>query len=384
MLDAQSQMCDQEESRRRGQTALEVVKRCSSNAQLWNYFAHHPEVRKWLEKLMVEEVRREEGHGAFSQILTTISAELAELERSSNVSLPEQLHHLAHLKQEAPESAWPPRVKKRLRFKQGPQSIWMRRGVGALSMNLMAKVLCSVDLSTKLSAICVSRGFWEVLQCGSAWDPLVITQSECRRLLKSHRATRSLPEWGFPPAFYEVSVMDVDLMSPEEDPSGQSDTEDEEQQRMQRIRAPVGTFVNLFGSWTKVSKLTVRNIDSFSYTLLLSRIRCTCLESFGFVRIQYTGSSTYSLEAARREPLLVDPTLVAAMNAARMPHTVQVQSTTISEREALFLLEHETAYKNGSDIHFMYTNDTRRSHAIRVEYKSLVDSLKVRFPSSFR
>ena len=85
------------------------------------------------------------------------------------------------------------------------------------------------DLSTKLSAMCVSRGLREVLQCSSAWNPLVINQAECRGLLKSLRAcyfsrNSSRPKW-----HDQVSAIDVHLMDMERSVHAQSDTEDDQE-----------------------------------------------------------------------------------------------------------------------------------------------------------
>ena len=300
----------------------------------------------------------------------------------------------------------------------------------------MAAILSSADLSTKLSAMCVSRGLREVLQCSSAWNPLVINQAECRGLLKSLRAcyfsrNSSRPKWPMPQAFNQVSAIDVHLMDMERSVHAQSDTEDDQERPISMaIVSPMREFSrgrvfrlhskytrDVIGMWSclnlcrtkqcekgqhgvnkihfdrstagwrsfaEVSELTIRNIDSFSMGYDFIHFRCTKLESFGFVKIQYNGNRSYSLEAAQREPPMVDCSIVASMNSARIPATTRLQSTTISEREALFLLEHPTAYKNGNNICFIHEVSIYNSHLIRKQYKPLLDSLKERFPSSFR
>ena len=118
----------------------------------------------------------------------------------------------------------------------GPSCIWMTKGIGCVNANLLAAILSSADLSTKLSAMCVSRGFREVLQYSSAWNPLVIDQAECRGLLKSLRASYfsrdfSRPKWQMPHAFNQVSAIDVHLVDMERSVLDPSDTEDDQEQR---------------------------------------------------------------------------------------------------------------------------------------------------------
>ena len=120
----------------------------------------------------------------------------------------------------------------------GPNGIWLIKGVGLLNINLMASVLSFVDLSTKLAAMRVCRGFHEVLQCGDSWDPLVVNRFQCQGMLRFVRASwfsasrlREDCKWKFcrlPPAFHQVSVLDIDLMDAERSVRDQSDTEDEE------------------------------------------------------------------------------------------------------------------------------------------------------------
>lgn len=362
---------------RRSQTALDFLKGCSKSGRFWQQLMSNRDVSKWVEKAMVTEVSGD-GDGDLAQILIAIRATV----QSKGKKRP--------LVSDPPPSAWPQKVRRRLRFKQGPNFIWMTRGIGCLNANLMAAILSSADLSTKLSAMCVSRGLREVLQCSSAWNPLVINQAECRGLLKSLRAcyfsrNSSRPKWHMPQAFNQVSAIDVHLMDMERSVHAQSDTEDDQERPISMaIVSPMREFSRGWRSFAEVSELTIRNIDSFSMGYDFIHFRCTKLESFGFVKIQYNGNRSYSLEAAQREPPMVDCSIVASMNSARIPATTRLQSTTISEREALFLLEHPTAYKNGNNICFIHEVSIYNSHLIRKQYKPLLDSLKERFPSSFR
>lgn len=368
----------QPESRRKSQTALDFLQGCSKSGRFWLQLMSNRDVSKWVEKAMVTEVSGD-GDGDLAQILIAIRAAV----QSKGKKRP--------LVRDPLPSAWPPKVRRRLRSKQGPNCIWMTKGIGCVSADLMAAILSSADLSTKLSAMCVSRGLREVLQCSSAWNPLVIDQAECRGLLKSLRASyfsrnSSRSKWHMPQAFNQVSAIDVHLMDGERSVHDQSDTEDDQELRpiSMAIVSPMREFSRGWRSFAKVSELTIRNIDSFSIGYDFVHFRCTKLESFGFVKIQYTGHRSYSLEAAQREPPMVDCSIVASMNSARIPAMTPLQSTTISEREALFLLEHPTAYKNGNDISFIHEMSIYNSHLIRKQYKPLVDSLKERFPNSFR
>lgn len=275
----------------------------------------------------------------------------------------------------------------------GPHGIWLIKGVGLLNINLMSSVLSFVDLSTKLAAMRVCRGFHEVLQCGDAWDPLVMNRFQCQGMLRFVRASwfsasrlREDCKWKFcrlPPAFHQVSVLDIDLMDAERSVRDQSDTEDEERRPIPlTIVSPLREFSRGWRSFTRIASLTLRNIDYYSMGYDFLHFRCICLKSFGFVKLHYTGNRTYRLEAsAEREPPVVNCKEVALMNSNRLPASTRVQATTLSEREALFLLEHPTSYKNGNDIRFIHDVNLINSHSVRKQYKPLVESLKERFPT---
>lgn len=53
------------------------------------------------------------------------------------------------------------------------------------------------------------------------------------------------------------------------------------------------------------------------------------------------------------------------------PEAMWDERTTISEREALYLAEHRSAYKNGGDFHLTHAYyRTVKSHGVRKRYKA--------------
>ena len=252
------------------------------------------------------------------------------------------------------------------------------------NINLMGTVFSSVDISTKLSAMSVSRGFQELLQCAAAWEPLVVEKDLCRNMFLALRA--EVP-WRLPKACYQVSTIDIHLMDPENYTREQSDTEDEDQRLfpLLPIVCPMSEFLFFQNSFQNLSKLTLRNLDSIGMRSIYS-YRPHSLQEFGFVEIQYAGSKRYHLIASKAGPPFVDSTKMASLNASRIPATVRRHdNTSISEREALFLLENPTAYKNGKYFGWIHLHryHTLDSHHVRKSYKDLLESLRKRFPNSF-
>ena len=116
----------------------------------------------------------------------------------------------------------------------GAHNLWKIKGINCLHSNLMATIFSFTDVSTKLSAMGVSHGLWKILQCSSAWDPVVVNQAVCCQMLRSLRASafansKKLQRFRIPKALYStVSFMDIHLMDAERTVREQSDTEDDE------------------------------------------------------------------------------------------------------------------------------------------------------------
>ena len=346
---------------KKSKAALDFVKRSLKSAKLWHSLTSHPHVKKLVAQSIVAKMRREGRNGALAQLLITMSTQ-----RKKRKII-------------EPDSPWPPRVRRRLRSKQSANCFWMTQGIACLNIDLMATILSSVDLPTKLSAMCVSRGLQEILRRSTAWDPVVVDKAICRNIFRR----RGL--WLIPKVFYQVSAIDIHLMDAEGTAHNfleQSDTEDERDPNL--IRQPLSELSSAWPYFENISTVMVRNISTSDIIVLLY-FRCSDLKSLSFVQIQYTENRTYCLKAAMDEPPFVDCTRVKEINSSRIPPGLQNESITISEREALFLLEHPTAYKNGSEIHFTHdVNEVISSHLIRKMYKDVLDCLKERFPRSFR
>ena len=362
----------------KGHASSDCVERCLRSAKLWQSLTSHPDVKKLLAKWILAKTRREGENGPLAQLLVTISTKKRKVSSSSSI------YSSSDTEPQLADSAWPPRVRRRLRFKQSSNCLWMTKGIGLLNINLMATILSSVDLSTKLSAMAVSRGLWEVLQCSTAWDRLVVNPEMCRKILRQQDRR---PGFFMPEVFKKVSAIEIHLMDAEnQDHRNESDTEDD-QVRDRVIDNPfldIGNF--LLRLFPNISEATIWNINSENMRGFLLFVRCRRLKSFSSVRTHYMGKRIYCLKATQHEPPLVDCTEVATINSSRIPPTmVQDESTTISHSEALFLLEHPTSFKNGSDIFFIDAPQERHSsHEVRKDYKNVLDSLKERFPNSFR
>ncbi|CAE7184804.1 CELF1, partial [Symbiodinium necroappetens] len=140
--------------------------------------------------------------------------------------------------------------------------------------------------------------------------------------------------------------------------------------------------------FSDVTDLIISNIEDYRMDYRFVGLRCSSLGAFGFVQLQHhSNPATYELRALRDDPpKSVDLKAIKSVNSSRIPWAVRVDhSTTISEREALFLQEHLSAYKNGSDFflaHAIYRSVP--SHTVRKRYKAVVASLSRRFPQQFQ
>lgn len=297
------------------------------------------------------------------------------------------------------------KVRRRLRFKQGYDAkleLIGESALGSLSLELTSSIFSFLDLRSKLSAVFVaSLGLREVMHQRGTWEPMVIEKSVGRGLL--HKLKHKDPlcyfteerlsaRKSFPRGFFEVTTLEIDLMDPERVEAVQSDTEDDAPRPlMALIPDPLDEILKrLKHYFTWVSDLTIRNIEDYRMDYRFVELRCNDLCSFPYVLLCHgatTAPQTYCLRAKRHaEPagFPLTPQAARAMNAARIPASVDIKETNINEREALFLQEHLSAFKNGNDFclaHSIYRYVP--SHAVRKKYKSVLDQLRQRFPARF-
>eukprot|EP00440_Ansanella_granifera_P050689 gb/GFBE01054940.1/.p1 GENE.gb/GFBE01054940.1/~~gb/GFBE01054940.1/.p1 ORF type:complete len:536 (+),score=86.87 gb/GFBE01054940.1/:1-1608(+) len=298
----------------------------------------------------------------------------------------------------------PPKRRKLLSGKQSneaaqPQTVEVL-ALKPLPQDLVIEVMTYLDVRSKVVEVQrVSSGFRQALQERAAWDPLVFDQATCRpflRKLKQHdplgcftkdvNRTKAF----FPKGFFDVLNLHLALMDPDKLEPVQSDTEDESPKpRPVVIPDPLDEVCKRLRLYfKKVVALTVTNIEDYRMDYRFVTLRSGSLEGFGFVQVQYrdTIPPTYDLVAWRDVgPRLVDPKAMERENRSRVPDSVPFNSDTrISEREALYLAEHLSAYKNGDDFHLGHAlYRTVRSHTVRKRYKALVSSLRQRFPDQF-
>ncbi|CAK9029355.1 CUGBP Elav-like family member 1, partial [Durusdinium trenchii] len=233
--------CPPEQENEESRAALRFLKKCRKDMQLWKLLVSKPFVAKRLCDSLAAEVKSDQAFAAAVAAIAPSSHPKKVKRRNS----------------EAPASlgsAWPPKSRRRLCYKQGPSGYWRIEGIGCLNVNLMAHILSFADLGSKLSgALRVAKGFHEVLQVGAAWDPLVVDQQHCRGMLHLLRAMSVFSALGesvqpagrFPGGFFESSKVEIVLMDPEKPLRDlDSDTEEDEPRarRPLKILCPMREF----------------------------------------------------------------------------------------------------------------------------------------------
>jgi len=237
------------------------------------------------------------------------------------------------------------------------------------------------------------------LQCRAAWDPLHLDQAAGRAILRVLKRSDPLGCFAadvrrtkrrFPAGLFEVQRLDCVLMDPERHEAEQSDTEDDAPRpRPLVITDPLDEVCKrLRNYFTGVRELSVSNIEDYRMDYRFVGLRATSLADYGYVELLHTPTvpPTYALLARRdAPPRRVDPGAARAENRSRLPpEAMWDERTTISEREALYLAEHRSAYKNGGDFHLTHAYyRTVKSHGVRKRYKAVVASLRRRFPEQF-
>lgn len=283
------------------------------------------------------------------------------------------------------------------------------RSLEHLPAGLLAHIMGFTDFRTKVSTLLVaSRCLRQAMQPRAVWDPLHLDQATCKAFLvqmKRHdlafrkQMKLSLPTRGhgvafercFPRGLFKVLSFSVVLMAPDKPQHEESDTDDEGAVvPPPLIQDPLGEMCSIIRwHFTSVEEFMVTNIDVslMDYKFLIRRRR---LQEFSYVEVQHCTheNGSYQLRARRNsEPLsLVNMQAVMRENKSRIPPNASfVENTTLSEREALFLLEHRGVYKNGEQFHIIHHRLRAISpHLVRKLYKEVVESLRQRFPSQFQ
>jgi len=184
--------------------------------------------------------------------------------------------------------------------------------------------------------------------------------------------------------------MTAELMDPERVELEQSDTEDEAPKPRPLVVAdPLDEMCKrLRYYFTLVKEISLTNIEDYRMDYRFVGLRTGSLAEYGLVELVHcaTAPPTYALRAVQDEPpRILDIQAALSENRSRLPPGVHyIETTTISEREALYLAEHRSAYKNGDDFHLIHAfYRTVRSHSVRKRYKSVVATLRDRFPQLF-
>ncbi|CAK9008245.1 unnamed protein product [Durusdinium trenchii] len=392
--------------------AVEVIRDSTEDERQWMTLMNTPSVASYARKAVIAKAKRDPNF-AKQIALAAVTGALA-TPKLSTTSLPAELRASSALPTCPPalaeprtpsifdeeESDSPPRkVRRRLTYKQGydaKSALIGESALGCLSFDLAAHLLSFVDLITKISALNCSSGLREVLQHRSAWDPLRISKPIGRGLLRRLKQKDPLGYFteervrakrSFPRGFFDISQLEIVLMDPERVEMPQSDTEDEAPKPLllTLIPDPLDEMLKrLKHYFTKVCDLTIRNIEDYRMDYRFVELRCSELEHFPKIELRHV-DSTYHLHASRHhQPPEVDLARARAMNVARIPTGVEILNTSLTEREALFLQEHLSAFKNGTD--FCLSHSIYRyvpSHTVRKKYKTVVEHLRRRFPACF-
>mmetsp|Transcript_90506 Transcript_90506/g.174218 ORF Transcript_90506/g.174218 Transcript_90506/m.174218 type:complete len:382 (-) Transcript_90506:103-1248(-) len=260
-------------------------------------------------------------------------------------------------------------------------------------------ILNFLDLQTKIRCLITSSQIAETMQSRCAWDPLHLDQACGRaflRLLKRRdplgcfTADISRTKRMFPAGLFQVQRLEAVLMNPERVEQEQSDTEDDTPRPKPLVIAdPLDEVCKrLRHYFTSVNSLYISNIEDYRMDYRFVGLRASRLSDFGFVELMHlpTAPPTYALRACRdMPPRTLDLDAIMAENRLRLPAGILFdESTTISEREALYLAEHRSAFKNGEDFHLVHAfYRTVRSHGVRKRYKAVVAALRARFPANF-
>jgi len=276
-----------------------------------------------------------------------------------------------------------------------------RRSVlAALTSELTGLLMSYLDIRTKVAGcLRVSRDLRQAMQTKASWDPLSLGQPVGRSFLRVLKRSDPLGCFAadvnktkrlFPKGLFEASWLEVVLMDPERTEIAESDTEDETPRpRPLIITDPLDEVCKrLRHYFSSVVKLTITNIEDYRMDYRFVGLRAGNLANFGYVELMHhaTNPPTYSLAALKDEPpRRIDVEAARADNRSRLPPDVLFDDTTcVSEREALFLAEHRSAYKNGSDFHLAHAfYRTVKSHGVRKRYKAVLASLRKRFPDRF-
>lgn len=387
--------------------AVDFIEQSTEDANVWPALLTTPTVALHARRMLMAKVKRDPVFAkriALTALMGPSGPALSPAPRFAAPALPATPRTPSLLEESAAES--PVRkVRRRLRFKQGYDAkleLIGESALGSLSLELTGSIFSFLDVRTKISAVLVaSMGLREVMHQRGTWEPMVIEKSVGRGLL--HKLKHKDPlcyfteerlsaRKSFPRGFFEVTTLEIDLMDPERVEAVQSDTEDDAPRPlMALIPDPLDEILKrLKHYFTWVSDLTIRNIEDYRMDYRFVELRCNDLCSFPYVLLCHGAThapQTYCLRAKRHaEPVGLPLTSQAAkaMNAARIPSSVDIKETNINERETLFLQEHLSAFKNGNDFclaHSIYRYVP--SHAVRKKYKSLLDQLRQRFPARF-
>eukprot|EP00435_Cladocopium_sp_Y103_P041866 s97_g11.t1 len=344
--------------------ATDFIEQSTEDANVWPALLSTPTVAFHARKMVIAKVKRDPVFAKRIALTALMGPALGPAlspvrltAESAQLAVPGTPRTPSLLEESAAES--PVRkVRRRLRFKQGYDAkleLIGESALGSLSLELTASIFSFLDVRTKISGVfSASLGLREVMHQRCTWEPMIIEKSVGRGLL--HKLKHKDPlcyfteerlsaRKSFPRGFFEVATLEIELMDPERVEAVQSDTEDDAPRPlMALIPDPLDEILKrLKHYFTWVSDLTIRNIEDYRMDYRFVELRCNDLCSFPYVLLSHGSThapQTYCLRAKRHaEPvgLPLTPQAAKAMNAARIPASVDIKETNINEREALFL-----------------------------------------------
>ncbi|CAK0860013.1 unnamed protein product [Prorocentrum cordatum] len=192
-----------------------------------------------------------------------------------------------------------------------------------------------------------------------AWDPLILDQAMCAQFLRrteyeSHGDIRR----SFPPGFFNVRIVSVDLMIPDQMCS-QSESSDSEGSRDARIMSsiicPLTTALQVVMECFKsLQQLTITNIkaDEIDSSVFFDRRFHTRFRRQEMILDSGTGEPLGRYWASNvADPVVVDVEAAARMNHERSPpwaatgQAVRAAAPQLSRAEALLLVEFPFLHK---------------------------------------
>lgn len=278
-----------------------------------------------------------------------------------------------------------------------------------LNGELIAQSLSFLDITTKVSAVrATSRTVCETLQYSTAWNPLYMNEASTRLLLITLKARDPLGcfrtdalrvQHALPGGLFRVDYMDIVLMPPDVTDTDTSEAETNAvrtEENSDSLPAPLLSIADPLNELCRrlrhyfplLSTLRLTGIWAPHADRCFAGLRSSHLAAFNFIELVCcsTAPVMYTLTARRDVPAGTVCTSAAKVeNRSRVPPGVHLDPTTsLSDHEALYLMEHKCAFKNGDAFYVMHTpSRTVRARIVHQHYTHVLELLRRRSPEKY-